>query len=145
MRRSVLKPCFYLPLYKIKFMFSKKATKFDKIFTIDLVLCILVVSVKSTGKISSIIVAFLENMDFKKELLKVAKSWKKLLQFSLPNNWCVFCHCALTGSLFLKNIWLVLLYSSFFLRRASWFCQTAVKKLRFSTLWFKYQLLFMEK
>ena len=78
--------CLGFDFYVVKFMFSKKATKFDKIFTIDLVLCILVVSVKSTGKISSIIVAFLENMDFKKELLKVAKSWKKLLQFSLPNN-----------------------------------------------------------
>ena len=35
-------------------MFSKKATKIDKIFTIDL-----------TVKISSIFVAYLENMNFK--------------------------------------------------------------------------------
>ena len=50
----------------------------------------------------------------KKSCEMLQKVGKKLLQFSLPNNWCVFCHCALTGSLFLKNIWLVLLYSSFF-------------------------------
>ena len=41
-------------------MFSKKATKIDEIFTVDLTLC----SVKSTVKISSIFVAFLENMNF---------------------------------------------------------------------------------
>ena len=45
----------------LKFMFFKKATKFDEIFTIDLRY---VVSVKSTVKISSIFVAFLENMNF---------------------------------------------------------------------------------
>ena len=45
----------------LKFMFFKKATKFDDIFTIDLRY---VVSVKSTVKISSIFVAFLENMNF---------------------------------------------------------------------------------
>ena len=49
-------------IVKVKFMFSKKATKFDEIFTVDLTLCI--VSVKSTVKISSIFVAFLENMNF---------------------------------------------------------------------------------
>ena len=41
-------------------MFSKKATKIDEIFTVDLTLC----SVKSTVKISSFFVAFLENMNF---------------------------------------------------------------------------------
>ena len=40
-------------------MFSKKATKTDEIFTADLTL------VKSMVKISSIFVAFLENMNFK--------------------------------------------------------------------------------
>ena len=46
----------------IKFMFSKKATKFDEIFTVDLTLCI--VSVKSMVQISLIFVAFLENTNF---------------------------------------------------------------------------------
>ena len=46
----------------VKFMFSKKATKIDEIFTVDLTLCI--VGVKSTGKILSIFEAFLENMNF---------------------------------------------------------------------------------
>ena len=41
---------------KVKFMFSKKAIKFDQIFNVD--------SVKSTVKISSIFVAFLEIMNF---------------------------------------------------------------------------------
>ena len=40
----------------VKFVFSKKATKIDKIFTINLTL--------TTVKISSIFVAFLENMNF---------------------------------------------------------------------------------
>ena len=42
-------------------MFSKKATKFDEIFTIDVMYY---VSVKLTVKISSIFVAFLENINF---------------------------------------------------------------------------------
>ena len=42
----------------VKFMFSKKATKIDEIFTAD------AVNVKSTGKISSFCVAFLENVNF---------------------------------------------------------------------------------
>ena len=46
----------------IKFMFSKKATKIDEIFTVDLTLTIH--NVKSTVKISSTLVAFLENMNF---------------------------------------------------------------------------------
>ena len=45
---------------RIKFMFSKKATKIDEIFTVN------VVSVKSRVKISSIFVALLENTNFKK-------------------------------------------------------------------------------
>ena len=40
-------------------MLSKKATKIDETFTVDYV-----VSVKSTVKISSIFVAFLENTNF---------------------------------------------------------------------------------
>ena len=43
-------------------MFSKKATKIDEIFTVDLTLY--VVSVKWTVKSSSIFVAFLENTNF---------------------------------------------------------------------------------
>ena len=42
--------------FLLKFMFSNKATKFDKIFTFDLTL---------TVKILSIFVAFLEIMNFK--------------------------------------------------------------------------------
>ena len=45
-------------------MVLKKATKIDKIFTID------VVSVKSTVKISSIFVAFLENTNFNNNIAK---------------------------------------------------------------------------
>ena len=41
-------------------MFSKKAARIDKILTVD------VVSVKSMVKISSIFVAFVENMNFTK-------------------------------------------------------------------------------
>ena len=45
----------------LKFMFSKKATKIDEIFsTVDLTLH----NFKSSVKISSILVAFLENMNF---------------------------------------------------------------------------------
>ena len=47
----------------LKFTFSEKATKIDKIFTVYLTVCSNVV--KSAVKISSIIVAFLENMNFK--------------------------------------------------------------------------------
>ena len=43
-------------------MFSKKATKIDEIFTVNLVFN--VVSVKSTVKILSNYVAFLENTNF---------------------------------------------------------------------------------
>ena len=44
----------------VKFVFSKKATKIEEIFTVDLTLH----NVKSTVKNSSILVAFLENMNF---------------------------------------------------------------------------------
>ena len=47
----------------VKFLFSKKATKIDEIFTsFDIKY---VVIVKSTVKISSFFVAFLENTNFK--------------------------------------------------------------------------------
>ena len=42
-------------------MFSKKTTKFDKIFTVDLRLCS---KCQIVVKILSIFVAFLENMNF---------------------------------------------------------------------------------
>ena len=45
-------------------MFSKKATKIEKIFMVNLTLMYLV-NVKLTVKILSIFVAFLENMNFK--------------------------------------------------------------------------------
>ena len=45
----------------VKFKFSKKATEIDKIFPS---IWRYVVSVKSTVKISSIFLAFLENMNF---------------------------------------------------------------------------------
>ena len=45
-------------------MFSKKATKIDEIFTADLTPDYLLHNVKLTEKISSIFVAFLENMNF---------------------------------------------------------------------------------
>ena len=48
-------------LTTLKFMFSKKATKIDKISP---AIWHYVVSVKSTVKISLIFVAFLENMNF---------------------------------------------------------------------------------
>ena len=49
-------------------MFSKKATKIDEIFTVDLTLCSK--NVKSTVKILSIFMAFLENMYFMKGYLQ---------------------------------------------------------------------------
>ena len=53
----------------LKFTFSEKATKIDKIFTVYLTVCSNVV--KSAVKISSIIVAFLENMNFKDKRKKL--------------------------------------------------------------------------
>ena len=43
----------------LKFVFSKKATKIDEIFTVDLTH-----NVRLTVKISTTFVAFLENMNF---------------------------------------------------------------------------------
>ena len=45
----------------VKFIFSKKAKNNDEIFTVDLTFT----SVKSTVKIASIFVPFLENMNFR--------------------------------------------------------------------------------
>ena len=59
----------------LKFVFSKKATKIDEIFTVDLTLC----SVKSMVKISSIFVAFLENMNFTSRIRQLIKPiWKEI-------------------------------------------------------------------
>ena len=67
----------------VKFRFSKKATKIDEIFTVDLTLynvimynIMYVVSVKLMVKILSIFVAFLENMNFK-SLAKIARTGVK--------------------------------------------------------------------
>jgi hypothetical protein len=49
--------------FTLKFMFSTKATKNHKIFTIDLTIT-KYLNVKSTVKISKIFMAFLENMNF---------------------------------------------------------------------------------
>ena len=55
-------------------MFSKKATKIDEIFTVDLTLTIH--NVKSMVKISSIFVAFLENMNFRQKNMTL-QIWKE--------------------------------------------------------------------
>ena len=52
----------------IKFVYSGKATKFCKIFPL---LLTTVHTVKSKGKISSIFVAFLENVNFKNVFRKM--------------------------------------------------------------------------
>ena len=67
--------------YLVKFMFSKKATKIDEIFTIN------VVSVKSMVKFSSIFVAFLKNTNFKKykKIFSFQRSWFSDLPTAL--NW----------------------------------------------------------
>ena len=54
----------YMTMYVIKFIFSKKATRIDEIYTVDLKLYVCS-SVKLAVKISSIFVAFLENTNFK--------------------------------------------------------------------------------
>ena len=54
-----------LTFFFIKFVFSKKDTKIDKILPS---ICHLLHNVKSTMKISSIFLAFLENMNFKRSL-----------------------------------------------------------------------------
>ena len=54
----------------LKFIFFKMATKIDQIFTVNLTFTI--VSVKSTVKIFSILVAFLENMNFKNMSAEIA-------------------------------------------------------------------------
>ena len=60
-------------LFLVKFMFSKKATKMDEMFAVDLTLH----NVKLTVKISSISVAFLENMNFKQNSFLTC-SWRFL-------------------------------------------------------------------
>ena len=64
-------------------MFSKKATKIDEIFAIDLTL---LHNVKLMVKISSIFVAFLENLNFMKndrEAEKILQS--DLMSTRIPN------------------------------------------------------------
>ena len=68
----------------IKFMFSKKATKFDKILQIQH-------NVKSTVKISSILVAFLENMNFTKSLNLMTFVLKSHVGIRGFENFCSFC------------------------------------------------------
>ena len=76
-------------------MFSKKATKIDEIFTVDLKLCTYLVSAKSTVKISSIFVATLENTNFmifsfflvSIESLIHAKSYHSLIQILQCRVW----------------------------------------------------------
>ena len=76
--------CFSEILTYIKFVFSKKATKIDENFTVDLTLTTYLYNVKSTLKISSIFVAFLENMNFsfRKQLLFWWNSPHVLLKFN---------------------------------------------------------------
>ena len=61
--------------HMLKFIFSKKATKIDKIFTVDRRL---LHSLKLTVKISSIFVTFLENMNFILGIWYV-HTWKNIL------------------------------------------------------------------
>ena len=59
-------------------MFYKKTTKIDEIFTVDLTLMYILHYVKSTVKISSVFVAFLENMNFTSALPAISlimQSW----------------------------------------------------------------------
>ena len=70
--------------YPLKFMFSKKATKFDKIFT-----------VKLTVKVLSIFVAFLENMNFndtsRHNTVKMTSGFFRLeFYFQLKSDWIQF-------------------------------------------------------
>ena len=67
------------------FMFSKKATKIDKIFTVDLTF---VVSVKSTVKISAIFVAFLENTNFKDKKILPENSHHSISHFLKQTEIC---------------------------------------------------------
>ena len=67
------------------FMFSKKATKIDKIFTVDLTF---VVSVQSTVKISAIFVAFLENTNFKDKKILPENSHHSISHFLKQTEIC---------------------------------------------------------
>ena len=49
-------------------MFSKKATKIDEIFTVDLTICS---KCQIDGEDFLIFVAFLENTNFKQKMLKI--------------------------------------------------------------------------
>ena len=64
----------------LKFIFSKKATKIDEIFTV-------VVNVKLTVKIVSIFVAFLENVNFIISLLIISSSFSS--RYTLEEDLCL--------------------------------------------------------
>ena len=61
-------------------MFSKKATKIDEIFTVDLTLCS---KCQIDGEISSIFVAFLENMNFNPTFKKLKDPVVKIISSHL--------------------------------------------------------------
>ena len=67
----------------LKFMFSKKATNSYKIFTVNLTLTTCI-NVKLTGKISSIFVAFLENMNFKRVSAASRLFWSSKVSVTWP-------------------------------------------------------------
>jgi hypothetical protein len=64
----------------LKFEFSKKTTKINQIFTVELTL--VAYNVKSTVKISSTLVAFLENMNFNCENQNFKDGFKLLMSKS---------------------------------------------------------------
>ena len=65
-------------LFFLKFMFSKKTSKIDEIFTVY------VANVKSTVKILSTFVAFLENMNFSLILEGIDLILKKYAKSPVP-------------------------------------------------------------
>ena len=68
----------------VKLTFSKKVTKIDKIFTVDLTVTTCH-TVKLTAKILSISVAFSENVNFKQTVYKETL-WFKIALFELNRN-----------------------------------------------------------
>ena len=68
----------------VKFVFSKKATKIDEIFIVDLTLTN---KGKWTVKILSIFVAFLENMNFNKDISRgIANGGSGVRKAPAPRN-----------------------------------------------------------
>ena len=66
-----------IDFYVLKFTFSEKATKIDKIFNVNLTVCS---NRQIDGEDLSIFVAFLENMKFK---TMAKRRWQKLTYFTL--------------------------------------------------------------